>query len=303
MRGTMTTPTEREREILVMPQRGKPPEGYYSASTTLRKLGDISDGMLRTYIQRGLIERYVPPGRKQGFYPRNQVDKLARDLESTLYGGTKETRFRQATSADIEAIIDIDERTFNTPEEEPVPRKTYLQWSKETYLRWIQRNPQTFFILLSANEKIIGFASLLPLKRDILDHLVRDKIKWTDISEEDINLFEPGKPLHLYIIALCIDPVIKGAIKETYGARIISGIFRWFLKLAKQGIEIETITARNDLNHPDGKRLLLKLGIPQLRSPVKHMHLFSVRVPEAGNPLLVKYYDTLVEWRNQHKEN
>jgi hypothetical protein len=305
MRDTMTTLTEGERETFTMaPQRGKPPEGYYSASTTLRKLGNISDGMLRSYIQRGLIERYVPPGRKQGFYSRSQVDKLARELESALYGGTKapQTHFRQATSADIEAIIDIDERTFNALEEEPVPRKTYLEWNRETYLHWMQRNPQTFFVLLSATEKIVGFASLLPLKRDILNHLIRGEIKWTDISEEDIDLFEPGKPLHLYVIALCIDPVLKGAIKETYGSRIISSIFKWFLMLAKQGIEIETITARNDLNHPDGKRLLLKLGIPQLRSPVKDMHLFSVRVPESGNTLLVKYYDTLVEWKNQHKE-
>jgi hypothetical protein len=83
---------------------------------------------------------------------------------------------------------------------------------------------------------------------------------------------------------------------------MINSMFSFFLNLARKGVEVETITARNDLNHPDGKRLLLRLGIPQLRSPVPHIHLFSVQVPESGNTLLVKYYDALTEWKREHKE-
>lgn len=293
-----------KREALPMVQRGKPPEGYYTASTARKKLGNISDGMLRTYIQKGLIERTVPPGRTQGFYKRETVDKLARELESNWYGGTKvaRTHFRQATPADIEAIADIDERTFNAPEQEPEPRKVYLQWDRETYLRWMQRNPQTFFVLTNATDKVVGFASLLPLKKNTLDRLVRDEIKWTDILDGDIDIFEPGKPIHLYVVALCVDPVYKDAIKEGYGAKMISGLFHFFLDLAKQGIEISTITARNALDKPDGKRLLQKLGMPQLRSPVAHMHLFSMRVADAGHPLLARYYDALLNWKIEHKE-
>lgn len=293
-----------EKEAIPMAQRGKPPEGYYTASITRKKLGNISDGMLRSYIQKGLIERAVPPGRKQGFYKREDVEKLAREIESPWYGGTKgpHTHFRQATPADIEAIADIDERIFNAPEEEPEPRKVYLQWDKETYLRWMQRNPQIFFVLLNAADKVVGFASLLPLKKSTLDRLVRDEIKWMDIPNEDIDLFELGKPLHLYVIALCVDPTYKGTIKERYGARIISNLFDFFLDLAKQGVEIDTITARNELNKPDGKRLMQKLGIPQLRSPVAHMHLFSVRVADSGYPLLIQYSDLLETWKKEHQK-
>jgi hypothetical protein len=298
----MTAPPLLEKEALFVmaPQRGKPPEGYYTATQTRRKLGNISDGMLRTYISKGLVEHFIPPGRKQGFYKRETVDKLARELESQWVGGTDDarTRFRPATLEDIEAISDIDERTFNTSE----PRKTYLQWDTETYSRWLQRNPLSFFVLTNATNKVVGFASILPLKKDTLEHLVHDEIGWMDIPNEDIDLYEPGKQLHLYIIALCIDPNVKGALKERYGARMINSMFTFFLNLAKQGVEIETISARNDRDKPDGKRLLLKLGIPQLRSPVAHMHLFSVRVPEAGNALLVKYWDTLTEWKETHKE-
>lgn len=285
-----------------MVQRGRPPVGYLTASATRKLLGNISDGMLRSYIQRGLIERVVPPGRKQGFYKREDVEKLAREIEFPWSGEAKATRtsFRQATLADIEAIADIDERIFNASEDEPEPRKAYLQWDRDTYSRWMRRNPQTFFVLANASGKVLGFASLLPLEKDTLDRFIRDEIKWMDIPDEKIDLFEPGKPLHLYIIALCVDPIYKRKVKEGYGARLISGVFDFFLDLAKRGVEIDTITARNELNHPDGKHLSQKLGMPQLRSPVRRMHLFSIRVADSGYPLLVQYYDTLTRWKQEH---
>jgi ribosomal protein S18 acetylase RimI-like enzyme len=288
--------------LLPMVQRGHPPAGYLTASATRKKLGNISDGMLRSYIQKGLIERAVPPGRKQGFYKREDVEKLAREIEFSWQGDTKAARshFRQATAADIEAIADIDERIFNATEDEPEPRKTYLQWDRDTYLRWMQRNPQTFFVLTNAANKVLGFASLLPLKKETLDRFIRDEIKWMDIPNEDIDLFEPGKPLHLYIIAICVDPIYPRKVKEGYGARLISGVFDFFLDLARRGVEIATITARNELNHPDGKHLSQKLGMPQLRSPVARMHLFSIRVADSGYPLLVQYYDTLARWKQEH---
>lgn len=296
--------TSTQKEALLMAQRGKPPEGYYTASTARKKLGNISDGMLRSYIEKGLVKRVVPPGRKQGFYTRETVDKLAKEIEFSWYGGTTTTgtHFQQAALTDMDAIADIDERTFNAPDEEPEPRQAYLQQCKETYSRWLQRNPQTFFVLTNAASKVIGFASLLPLKESTLDNLIHDKIKWTGISDEDIDLFEPNKPLYLYVIALCVDPVYKGALKEEYGAKMISNLFNFVLHLAKQGVEIKTITARNAFHKPDGKRLLQKLGMSQLRSVVPSMQLFSIQVAEAGHPLLAKYQDTLVAWKKQHTE-
>jgi hypothetical protein len=259
--------------------------------------------MLRTYIQKGLIERVVPPGRKQGFYKREDVEKLAREIEFAWQGDAKAARshFRQATLADIEAIADIDERIFNASEDEPEPRRIYLQWDRDTYSRWIQRNAQTFFVLTNTANKVLGFASLLPLKKETLDRFIRDEIKWTDIPSEDIDLFEPGKPLHLYVIAICVDPTYPTKAKEGYAARLISGLFGFFLDLAKHGVEVEAITARNEKNHPDGKRLSQKLGMTQLRSPVARMYLFSIRVADSGYPAFVEYSDLLEAWKKEHQ--
>jgi hypothetical protein len=286
-------------------RRGHPPEGYVTASRAKKKLGGISDGKFRSYIQAKKIERFVPPGMKQGFYRREDVEKLAKELESPWHGGAKGhgTHFRQATLEDIPAIANIDECIFNASEEEPTPRKIYLRQSEETYSRWLRRNPQSLFVLSNEASKVVGFASLPPLKKNTLDLLVRDEISWTDIPNEDIDLFQPGRLLHLYVMALCIDPSYTRATKERYAARMIRGLFDFILSLAKQGIEIEDITARNQLDKPDGKRLLQKLGIPQLRSPIAHINLFSVRMADSGYPAFVEYYDTLVQWKQEHERS
>lgn len=296
----------RTREVIVpMIQRGKPPSGYLTASATRRMLGNISDGMLRTYINKGLIERFVPPGRTQGFYRREDVEKLAREIEFTAWQAdarASRSSFRPATAEDIEAIADIDERTFNARGTNPEPRKLYFQQGVETYARWLARNPQTFFVLENTAGKILGFACLLPMKWEAMERFIRDEVKWTDIADSDIDLFEPGNPLHLYVIALCIDPVYPRKQRRTYGARLLSGVFEFFLELARRGVEIATITGRNEPNHPDGKRLMQDLGMPLLRSPVSHMLLFSVRLAESGYPKFMKYTEILEQWKREHQQ-
>jgi hypothetical protein len=283
-------------------RRGHPPVGYITATQAKKKLGGISDGKFRSYIQDGKIERLIPPGMKQGFYKREDVDTLARETDSFWESSTNApvTQFQIAMPEDIPTIAAIDERTFNAGKEDAEPKEAYLRWIEKTYLRWMTKNPQVFFVLRNRANKVVGFAALLPMKKETLDRFVRGGIGMADILSDDVELFESGKPLHMYVIALCIDPAYKTATKEGYGAKMVRGLFAHLLELAQRGVEIETITARNEKDKPDGKRLLQKLGIPQLRSPVPNISLFSVNVADSGNPLLMKYSDALAAWKQEH---
>jgi hypothetical protein len=283
-------------------RRGHPPVGYLTATQAKKRLGGISDGKFRSYIHEGKIERLVPPGMKQGFYKREDVEKLAREIDSFWESGAiaPRTQFHMAAPEDIPAIAAIDEKTFNTGKEDAEPKEVYRRWIEKTYRRWMTKNPQVFFVLRNSANKVVGFAALLPMKKETMDRFVRGEIGMADIPSDDVDLFEPGKPLHVYIIALCIDPAYKAATKEEYGAMMVRGLFAHLLELAQRGVEIETITARNEKDKPDGKRLLQKLGMPQLRSPVADMFLFSVRVADSGYSLLMKYSDTLAAWKREH---
>lgn len=266
--------------------RLKPAPGYITAKDAIAML-DISDATLSTYVKKGWLKRYGPSGRQHKFYKLSEVEALIESRNTfDEYQEMLPASFDVATPEDMPTIVDIDKRTF------------HVDITEQTYLRWMKKNPETFFVLRDGGDKVVGYACLLPLKKEVMDRFVRDEIDMDDISPDDVALFEPGRPLHLYVIALCVDPVYRAAIKHEYGARLVRGLFTFVLELARRGIEIETITART--YKADGIRLLRKMGIPQLRSSVIGKHLFSVNVADSGFPILIRYSDLLANWKQKH---
>jgi hypothetical protein len=287
--------------------------GLYTSSETRRKL-KISASTLKNLVEKGIIEKVVPYGYQNGYYTQKSVNEYyeRQQIFQESYSTSdkskgqekgKETKakrtidlapeklpttFSEAAAEDMAEIVDIDIRTF------------HVAITEETYLRWFQKNPASFRVLRDASNHVAGYAALVPLKKEIIERFIRDEISMDDITADDVDLFESGKPLHVYVFAVCVDPIYRGGIKEEYGARIVRGMFDFFLELAKRGVDIETITARNDKDKPDGRRLLQKLGIPQLRSPVPDKYLFSVHVADSGYPMLAKYSDMLAEWKQNH---
>jgi ribosomal protein S18 acetylase RimI-like enzyme len=265
--------------------RLKPAPGYITAKDAIAML-DISDATLSTYVKKGWLKRYGPLGRQHKFYKLSEIEALVESRNTfDEYQEMLPAFFGVAAPEDMSTIVALDKRIF------------HVDITEETYLRWMKKNPETFFVLRGSSDTVVGYVCLLPLKKEIMDRFVRDEIDMDDISPDDVALFEPGRPLHLYVIALCVDPAYRSAIKHAYGARLVRGLFTFLLELARKGIEVETITART--YKADGIRLLRKMGIPQLRSPVIGKHLFSVCVADSGFPILVRYSDLLSDWKQK----
>ena len=53
---------------------------YYTAKQARRVLGDISANKLKKYVDSGILNRYPPPGGKQGLYSKEEVDALRTEL-------------------------------------------------------------------------------------------------------------------------------------------------------------------------------------------------------------------------------
>lgn len=271
--------------------RKLPPPGLMTSKNAAAKLG-VTPQMLSIYVKQGKLHREGPETRTQKFYIEAEVNAFAETERAFFEAGDRRRKhvasfFSIANADDMSTIVDIDKRTFHVD-----------TLTEETYLRWMRKNPETFFVLRDAAYKVVGYTCLLPMRKETMEQFVRNEIGLDDISPDDVDLFEPGKPLHLYIIALGIDPTYKPAIKHTYGASLVRGLFAFILELAKRGVDIETITARTYT--PDGIRLLRKMGIPQLRSPVAGKHLFSVRVADSGFPIFAHYTDLFAEWKQKH---
>lgn len=275
--------------------RLQPAPGYLTAKEVMKIL-DISDGQLYYYVTQGKLKRYGPPDRKHKFYKLTEVEAMlaARNVFEAEYrpGDWREnpaTIFEPARDEDIPIIVDIDHRIF--VEEDPVEER----W----YQRWLHRNPESFFVLRDQTQTIKAYVCLLPVERNTLDRYIRDEIDIDAITPDLVDQWEPGKPLHVYTMAMGVDPNCSLVEKREYGARLVNGVFSFLLELGERGVEIETITARS--YKADGIRLMRKMGIPQMRSPIPGKNLFVVRVAESGFPLLVRYSDLLERWKHEHQ--
>jgi len=273
--------------------RLQPPPGYTTASDAADRLR-ISVPLLSRYVNEGKLHRYGPAERKHKFYELSEIEALAAaervfPYEAGNWRDNPTTRFELATDEDMPAIVEISRRIFGDP---VIP--------VETRLTWLQKNPETFHILRNQAGETVGYASLLPLSKSVIDRFVRDEIEAEQITGDDVHSFVPGKPIHLYIMAIGVDPRFSTAEKHEYGAALMRGIYGFFFDLAARGIAIETITARS--HKPDGLRLLRKMGFAQLRSPVPGKSLFFVQVREAGFYLFERYSHLLSEWlqRSNH---
>ena len=266
--------------------RMQPPPGWIKGSEVTARL-HISDSLLSRYVGEGKIRRYVPHGRTYGFY--NEEDVKILENVNTAFPGMKQRQehrsfFAIAKRSDIPAIAKIDHNAIH-------PADNF--YNDEIFLHWQQRNPETLFSLRDINGTVVGFVSILPLTRSALDHVIRGEIALTDVTDEDIPLFATGATIHLYVVAVAVDPAFPIKVRHGYGAALLHGFFGFMLALADRGVIIETVTARSHTQ--DGIKLMRRLGLPWMISPVPGVELFSVTVAESGMPFLREYSTKLAE--------
>lgn len=269
--------------------RIEPPKGYYTA-TEVKKILNISDAMVRVHVQKNRIKYLVPVGRKQGFYLKKDVDKLARDLNIFFQlDEDSVVQFSRAKKGDLPAIIEISKALFGGGDEES--RVTPL----EDRLKWMQKNPDIFCVL-KKDEEVIGFTYILPLKKgsDKLEKLLRSNFAGeVDISLDDIEAFDPGKRIDLYVVAIGMKPSVKYPKKRVYASRLISHLMDNIINMGKTGVIIETITAIGF--SPEGRRLLQSFGFSEIPPPAPGKRAFRIKIEESGAPLILRYKEALQE--------
>lgn len=59
----------------------KAPPGFYTAREAANKLG-LNIYTFRYYVRAGKIQRYVPPLRKEGYYSKEEIDRIASETET-----------------------------------------------------------------------------------------------------------------------------------------------------------------------------------------------------------------------------
>lgn len=271
-----------------MPQM-KTNSNYYTATQAKQVLG-VTHGMLYQYVRNGHLHPVTPPGKKQGVYPRKEVDKLALELQAFfMYREKQSTNFIRVTSREeMGKCLDISQELFGIGRE-----------ILDECMEMIERNPYICYALKASDQTTIGYTGITPLKPGKLGGVLAQTLPVRTLPE-DMEVFESGKHLDIYIGVMAIKPGLTNAEKRTYGSRLISELAEVIIELGRKGIIIGTVAARS--NSADGIRLLKHAGFTEIPRATPERRTFIINVKESGMPFMEQYKKALEESRMAAQE-
>jgi hypothetical protein len=245
--------------------------------------------MIRYYVQKDRIKYLVPPGRKQGFYLAKDVDNLANELNAflSIEEESEQVVLEPATEKDLIEIARIANTVFSFGTNSiVVPNWRYML---------LEKNKEAQYVL-KQGDIVTGFATILPFKAntDKIEKLFRcERVSDAGITEDDIETFESGKHIRLYIGAIAIDPSMDKNKRKKHGAVLVRELISRIVELGRRGVIIEDITALG-ASH-SGIRLLLTFGLHEIPAKVPGNRTFIMNIAESGSPVSMQYKEALQE--------
>jgi hypothetical protein len=266
----------------------QPPRGYITA-TEVKRILNISDAMVRYHVQKGRIKYLVPEGRKQGFYLKKDVDRIQNSLVAFLaLDEEDEVRFELAAKEDLAEIRRIALEIF-------FPKKNVPVDVPEWQLAAFDKNPYTNYILRN-DEHVLAYVATVPFtagNEKIYRCLEVDTLAEIGITHDDIETFDTGKHIDLYVMAVATNPALTIVDRRKYGYRLITRFISQLVDLGAKGVIIENIIARGDTR--SGVKLLQAFGFAEIVSRKVGTRAFSMNIEQSGAPVAMQYKHALRE--------
>ena len=269
--------TTRNRQLVIFING----ETYYSAQKAQEELGMTYSG-LRNQVIAGNIKSEIPKGKRQAYYRGKDVDQIAREFRIyTVQRKNKKTDFVRVTNEEeMKQCLDISKALFGAE-----------RGDITKHMRVLAKNPETYYMIRD-EEQAIGYTAIWPIKAEKLNDLLSQTIP-IKISPDDIETFERGKKIDIYVNVIGIRPGFTREEKRLYGSRLISGLVEVIVNLGERGIPIDTIAARS--NMPDGIRLMRGIGFTEIEPATPERRTFIINIKESGIPFVMQYKRALQE--------
>ena len=275
-----------------MPRKGPPP-GYISAGEANKILG----GMLYKHVDAGRIEPYKPGTRKYGFYKEEEVRRLA-EMDKAFFGTEKDKDigaiFSLAAPEDMDGVSEL---------------ARYLLDSKITAdqrREWMRREPRGNYVVKRKDNTVVAYLYLQPLKHDRMIAYMNKEIRGWNITGDDIDPTEPGKPVEVMLGGIGSLSDVKNAKKEdvgvNYAAVLLRGVFKDVVRLGREGVTMSKLYAYSETR--DGIAWCTYLGMNRYAPPIGKRCTFQLDLQhdEVFSPYLLAYLKALYEWRELHPE-
>ncbi len=264
---------------------------YYSGREVQKKLG-ITEPALRNLVNQKRIKKVIPPGREYGVYLKTEIDRYAEKWEAFLMAKEPpKTIFRIARSEDMPQQEELDTRAIG-------PGGLSTERLKELS----SVNGDINFHVYHDNN-LVAYISLVPLKQAKMEQLLQEKIQWRDIKpKEDIEKYEPGKPVNLYVLGIAGDPNIDETTRQHYMLVLLRGVGDELKKLGRQGIIIKKVYGRSQT--PTGIAMALHIGMKEYEPLPRTGKLIRFELDvDTSNTFLAKMYrEGFQEWQEEQKK-
>ena len=260
-----------------MVKTSKAPRNFYTASEAAQRLG-MPKTTFHTYVKQGKIKKVTPPGRTEGFYPKKDIDKLARARELFILEYASEpSTFAQATDEDIKGIYDLCVNLFGVTETA----------GYETLLSWHEKNPHTYYVV-KQEDIVTGYIGFLYLNEEVTQHIMSETVPGVPMpSPTEVLPFTPGEPIHGLWVGLAVRPGLPSTQARFNGRHLITGAIEVLENLAREGMPVKKLyaTARTS----DGMRISRKLGFRETIYPGDPLIRYELDLENSDSPLLSEY--------------
>jgi len=259
--------------------RSTAPKGFYTAAQAIKKTG-IPKSTFNDMVKKGKITRIVPPNRSDGFYPKEEIDRLAKAHEAWLLQyATDTSTFEIVQEEDLEGLADLYRELFGGGKES---RERLIQ-------EWFHVNPEMFYIV-KQDEVVVGYIGLMPLKQEaiqkIMNGLEETRFRTELLTPEYITQFKSGEADNVFVLI-----GVKQGVKKSrlYGSRAITGGIEILEQLAKRGIIVKRLYATSRTQ--GGIRLCKDMGFKQIIPALEEDNLmrFELDIEATNNPLFKDY--------------
>ncbi len=271
-----------------MVKRTNSPTGMYSAAEAAKRLR-MPTTTFHTYVRGGKIKKVIPPGQKEGYYPRTEIEKLAQARELfMLLNSTEPVTFKKANSEDdIKGIYDLTIAIYGiggTP-------------SYEERLKIWHKNPYVYYVV-KQSDIVVGYISLIWFTDKALKLLMGPTPKqsittpagtgvYSVTGAENVLPFTPGKPIDSLFASLGVRPGMSNTEQRTYSFKLIRDTITVLEEFAEQGMPVKKLYGTSE--RADGIRLARKLGMKETRYEGDSIIRYELDLETTDLPLLEEY--------------
>lgn len=276
----------------------KAPSGFYTAKDAMQRLG-MSRSTFFEYVKEGKIKKTIRPNRKEGYYEKVMIDKMAQENALfTLIHSIEPITFSRASSADdIRGIVDLCIAIYGqggTP-------------SYDARMEIWQKNPEVYYIV--KQEGIVtGYISLIWFDDEALSVLMGPSPKQSRITTagigvysvtgpEHVNEFVEGKPIKSLFTSLGVRPGLSNTEQREYAFKLLRGTQDVLVNFVERGMPVGKLLATSEKG--DGIQMARKLGMKEIVYPGDYLRRYELDLSTSNHPLLQPYRTALAQWQEQ----